>query len=202
MASPVVFLSAASIDLKEWREVLHGAFSRAGFRVLTQDQSLGSAPGDVRRLLTETIAESDCIIHLAGMGYGSDATDPFTEAPGFQCSWTQFEYYHGHREKMDLIAFVCAPGLFRAGLRRGRRRRGPRAQAAPPAGASRARRLGGVRRHAAGGESGPHLERAGRFRAGLAQGRRRRGGHAAPAGDSARAASAEALLGNERAERG
>jgi len=50
------------------------------------------------------------------MGYGSDATDPFTEAPGFQCSWTQFEYYHGHREKKDLIAFVCAPELSAPGF--------------------------------------------------------------------------------------
>ena len=40
MAVPTVFLSAASIDLKEWRDVLHGAFSRAGFGVLTQEQSL------------------------------------------------------------------------------------------------------------------------------------------------------------------
>ena len=73
MSVPTVFLSAATIDLKEWRDVLHGAFSRAGFRVLTQDQSLRSALGDVKRLLTETIADSDCIIHLVGMGYGSDA---------------------------------------------------------------------------------------------------------------------------------
>ncbi len=50
----------------------------------------------MKRLLTETIAESDCIIHLAGMGCGSDATAPFPDAPAFQCSWTQFEYYHAH----------------------------------------------------------------------------------------------------------
>ena len=30
MSTPTVFLSAASIDLKEWRDVLHDAFSRAG----------------------------------------------------------------------------------------------------------------------------------------------------------------------------
>ena len=57
MAVPTVFLSAATIDLKEWRDVLHGAFSRAGFRVLTQEQSLQSPLGDVKRLLTETIAD-------------------------------------------------------------------------------------------------------------------------------------------------
>ena len=44
MSAPTVFLSAATVDLKDWRDVLHGAFSRAGFRVLTQDQSLRSAP--------------------------------------------------------------------------------------------------------------------------------------------------------------
>ena len=116
MAPPTVFLSAATIDLKEWRDVLHGAFSRAGFRVLTQDQSLGSAPGNVKRLLTATIDESDCIIHLAGMGYGSDAADPFPAMPGFECSWTQFEYYHAHEKGKDVIAFVCAPDLSLAGF--------------------------------------------------------------------------------------
>lgn len=109
--APVVFISAASVDLKTWREHLHRAFSRAGFRVLTQEQSLRSAPGDVKRLLTETIDEADCVIHLAGMGYGSDATDPFPAAPAFQCSWTQFEYYHAHEKGKDVIAFVCAPNL-------------------------------------------------------------------------------------------
>jgi hypothetical protein len=62
-----------------------------GFRVLTQERSLRSAPGDVTRLLAETIAESDCIVHLAGMACGSDASDPFPAHPGFRCSWTQFE---------------------------------------------------------------------------------------------------------------
>ena len=86
MSVPTVFLSAASVDLREWREALDGAFRRGGFRVLTQDKSLRSAPGDVKRLLVETIAECDCIIHLAGFGYGSDATDPFPSQPDFQCS--------------------------------------------------------------------------------------------------------------------
>ena len=36
---PTVFLSAATIDLLEWREVLDGAFRRGGSRVLTQDHS-------------------------------------------------------------------------------------------------------------------------------------------------------------------
>jgi len=116
MSVPTVFLSAASVDLREWRDVLDGAFRRAGFRVLTQDKSLSSAPGNVKRLLTETIAESDYIIHLAGLGYGSDATDPFPEEPDFHCSWTQFEYYLGHQQKKDVIAFVCAPALSKPGF--------------------------------------------------------------------------------------
>lgn len=111
MSNPTVFLSAASIDLGVWRKHLHTAFSRAGFRVLTQDESLSSAPGDVKRLLKEAISESDCVIHLAGVGYGSHSQDPFPEAPGFQCSWTQFEYYHAHATGTDVIAFVCAPDL-------------------------------------------------------------------------------------------
>lgn len=111
MSSPTVFLSVATLDLKAWRDHLHEAFSRAGFRVLTQDHSLGSASGDVRRLLTDTIDEADCVIHLAGLAYGSHATQPFPDAPAFQCSWTQFEYYHAHQQGKDVIAFVCAPNL-------------------------------------------------------------------------------------------
>ncbi len=116
MSSPTVFLSAATVDLKEWRDVLDGAFRRAGFHVLTQDQSLGSALGNVKRLLADTISECDCIIHLAGQGYGSDATDPFPDAPDFQCSWTQFEYYHGHKKGKDVIAFACTSELSKAGF--------------------------------------------------------------------------------------
>lgn len=111
MPSPVIFISAATVDLKTWRDHLHHAFSRAGFRVRTQDESLESATGDVKRLLTKTIAEADCVIHLAGEGYGGSAAEPFLDAPGFKCSWTQFEYYHAHQQGKDVIAFVCAPNL-------------------------------------------------------------------------------------------
>ena len=116
MPDPVIFLSAASVDLKPWREHLHTAFERAGFRVLTQDRSLRSAPGDVKRLLSETIEEATCVIHLAGLGYGSHATAPFPGHPAFQCSWTQFEYYHAHQQGKDVIAFVCAPDLSTPGF--------------------------------------------------------------------------------------
>jgi hypothetical protein len=111
MNTPVVFISAATIDLTPWRTHLHTAFSRAGFRVLTQDKSLASAPGNVKRLLIDTIAECDCVIHLAGLGYGSHAQSPFPDKPAFQCSWTQFEYYHSHAVGKNVIAFVCAPTL-------------------------------------------------------------------------------------------
>lgn len=113
---PTVFLSAATIDLEPWRDVLDNAFSRAGFRVLKQKRSLGVAAGDVRRLLAGHIDESDCVIHLAGLGYGSDAQDPFPDTPEFVCSWTQFEYYYAHAKGKDVIAFVCAPDLSRSGF--------------------------------------------------------------------------------------
>jgi len=35
MNPPIVFLSAASDDLRDWRDVLHKAFSRAGCMVFT-----------------------------------------------------------------------------------------------------------------------------------------------------------------------
>jgi tetratricopeptide (TPR) repeat protein len=116
MNPPTIFLSAATLDLEHWRDLLHEAFSRAGFRVLTQKHSLGAAPGNVRRLLTEHIDDSQCVIHLAGMGYGSDADSLCPEAPEFQCSWTQFEYYYAHLRGKDVIAFVCAPDLSRPGF--------------------------------------------------------------------------------------
>ena len=113
---PTIFLSAANIDLREWREVLQGAFTRAGFQVFTQEQMLGGAPHSLKRLLTEMIAKSDCIVHLAGMGYGADATDPFPDTPSFQCSWAQFEYYYAHQQGKRVIAFVCAPDLSMPGF--------------------------------------------------------------------------------------
>ena len=58
---PTVFLSAATVDLKEWRDVLDGAFRRAGFHVLTHEHSLGSALGNVKRLLSDTIAGAAAI---------------------------------------------------------------------------------------------------------------------------------------------
>ncbi len=111
MRDPVIFISAATLDLEPWRDHLHNAFSRAGFRVLTQKHSLPTAPGDVRRLLTETIDKADCVLHLAGRAYGSHASEPFPEMSAFQCSWTQFEYYYAHQQKKDVIALVCAPNL-------------------------------------------------------------------------------------------
>lgn len=116
--APTVFLSAATLDLLELRTLLHSAFVHTQFRVLTQNHSLGASLGDVKRLITDAIDQSDCIIHLAGMGYGAHAVNPFFSPPGkipFQCSWTQFEYYYAHSTGKDVIAFVCASGLSRPG---------------------------------------------------------------------------------------
>jgi tetratricopeptide (TPR) repeat protein len=113
MSAPTVFLSAATIDLKPWRDLLAKAFRAAQFRVLVQDDSLGAPVGKVRGLLATAIEESDCVIHLAGQGYGSHATDPFPDHPGFRCSWTQFEYYYPHQlpTPIPVIGFVCGPAL-------------------------------------------------------------------------------------------
>ena len=111
ITAPTVFLSVATIDLKEWRELLAKAFRAAQFRVLVQDESLGSSTGNVRELLEDAIQQSDCVIHLAGLGYGSPAQQPFLKAPDFQCSWTQFEYYYAHEISKKVIAFVCSASL-------------------------------------------------------------------------------------------
>lgn len=66
MSKPTVFLSAATTDLKKWCDELDRAFSRARFRVLTQDHGLGAAPKNVKGLPSETVTDSDCTIHLAG----------------------------------------------------------------------------------------------------------------------------------------
>ncbi len=113
MSVPTVFLSAATDDLESLRNVLHGAFSRAGCRVFTQNRSLGAATGTLRDFLVKHINLSDCIVHLAGMASGSDADESFPEVPGFQCSWTQFEYYYAHQQGKTVIALVCAPVLSR-----------------------------------------------------------------------------------------
>lgn len=116
MSARTIFISAASDDLERLRNALHGAFSRAHFRVFTQGQSLGVATGTLREFLTEHISKSDYIFHLAGEAYGSDADEPFPGVPGFQCSWTQFEYYHAHESGKKVFAFVCEGGLVPAGF--------------------------------------------------------------------------------------
>ena len=78
MSAPTIFLSAASDDLEALRNVLHGAFSRAHFHVFTQKQSLGAAPGTLRDFLVDHIDKSDCVIHFAGLAFGSDAGKPGT----------------------------------------------------------------------------------------------------------------------------
>ena len=110
MSVPTVFLSAASADLKTWRDLLHTAFERAGCKVFTQGQSLGASAGGVPKLLRQHLDKSQFVIHLAGLAYGSEPETPaFPEFPDFQCSYTQFEYYYAHAKKTPVIAFVCAP---------------------------------------------------------------------------------------------
>ena len=109
--APTVFISAATIDLLHLRDLLANAFKAAQFRVLVQNESLGAPLGNLRDLLVDAISQSDCVIHLAGTGYGSHATEAFPEAPAFRCSWTQFEYYHAHLTGVPAIAFTCGPKL-------------------------------------------------------------------------------------------
>ena len=65
--TPAIFLSAASADLKEWRNLLHRALERAGCKVYTQEQSFAAAAGDVLALLRQHLDKSDFVIHLAGV---------------------------------------------------------------------------------------------------------------------------------------
>src|ERR1700678_4331779 len=109
MSVPTVFLSAASADLEEWRELLHTTFGRAGCKVHTQKLTFEAATGGVLELLRRHLDESQFVIHLAGLAYGSEPENPpFPDHPGFHCSYTQFEYYHAHQQGKKVIAFVCA----------------------------------------------------------------------------------------------
>jgi tetratricopeptide (TPR) repeat protein len=109
MHVPTVFLSAATEDLKDWRNVLHKAFERAGCKVFTQDNSLGASSGSVMDLLRRHLDQSDFVIHLAGLAYGSEPEQAaFDTQPDFKCSYTQFEYYYAHYKGKQVIAFVCA----------------------------------------------------------------------------------------------
>lgn len=109
MTTPTIFLSAASDDLKDWRDVLHNAFERAGCKVFAQWQSLSASAGDVTNLLRQHLDKSDFVIHLAGLAYGTEPEQPpFAKHPDFECSDTQFEYYYAHQQNKQVIAFVCA----------------------------------------------------------------------------------------------
>ena len=109
MTTPSIFLSAASADLKEWRNLIHKALDRAGCKVYTQEQSFSAAAGNVLGLLRQHLDKSDFVIHLAGLAYGAEPEQPaFPSHPGFKCSYTQFEYYYAHQKGMKVIAFVCA----------------------------------------------------------------------------------------------
>lgn len=111
MSAPTVFLSAATIDLEPWRDTLHAAFEEAQLRPVCQNYNLGAPLHDVRDMLVRRIEQADCIIHLAGMGYGGDAFQPFADDPDFRCSWTQFEYYYAHSLGKSVIGVVMAPDL-------------------------------------------------------------------------------------------
>lgn len=104
-----VFISVSS-ELKDLRDSLSKTLRAAGIHVLVQGESLGPAPKDVRDLLARSIDQSDVVLHIAGDHYGADASFPFPEAPEFECSWTQFEYYYAHKKEKHVYAFVMAPG--------------------------------------------------------------------------------------------
>ncbi len=116
MAVPTIFLSAATVDLVKWRNLIDTCFERADIHCYTQDRTLPAAEGGTRDKLVATIKKADYVFHLAGFGYGSHADQPFPEAPEFQCSWTQFEYYFSVREGKNLFAFVTGPELSKSGF--------------------------------------------------------------------------------------
>ena len=49
MSGPTIFVCAATVDLKDWRDLLQQAFSRTSFHVFTPNNSLGVAPCGSRR---------------------------------------------------------------------------------------------------------------------------------------------------------
>ena len=108
MSTPTVFLSTASDDLKDWRDILHKAFDRGGCKVHTQGQSLSASAGGVPELLRHHLDKSDFVVHLAGIAYGAEPEQPaFPSHPAFKCSYTQFEYYYAHQQAKQVFAFVC-----------------------------------------------------------------------------------------------
>jgi tetratricopeptide (TPR) repeat protein len=112
VAAFTVFLSVGT-ELKVLRDALHDVLSKAGVHCLTQDHSLGQAPLDVRENLATDVAQSEVVLHIAGDHYGANAADsgrvPFPQQPDFECSWTQFEYYHAHALQKHVYGFVMAP---------------------------------------------------------------------------------------------
>jgi hypothetical protein len=105
MSVPTVFLSAATDDLKTWRDRLYNALQKE-CQVFVQG-NLAAPPSDVLHQLRRHIDQSEFVIHLAGLAYGAEPGEPaFPERPDFRCSYSQFEYYYAHQRQRKVIAVV------------------------------------------------------------------------------------------------
>lgn len=111
MSAPTVFLSAATLDLEDFRKDISAALERAGCKVLdqqTDNAGFSASAGDVLFLLRQHLDKSDFVLHLAGQAYGGEPDGPaFPEYPEFRCSYTQFEYYYAHSKGKKVFAFLC-----------------------------------------------------------------------------------------------
>ncbi len=117
MSVPTVFVSAATVDLLEWRNLVADCLRHGEIHSYVQIDSLPVASSGLRDNLVATIDKSDYVFHLAGHGYGDSAGTPFPQAPQFECSWTQFEYYYAAEKKKPIFAFVLGPELSEVGFK-------------------------------------------------------------------------------------
>lgn len=106
MPSPNIFISAASQDLKSFRDSVAHSIDRVGeFKAIVQDWSLGTTPKNITELLRGCISRCDALIHVAGIAYGSEPDLP--PYPEFRCSYTQMEFYEAKRRGKLVYTIIC-----------------------------------------------------------------------------------------------
>jgi len=103
---PKVFISATSLDLKSYREVITKWARSRGYEPVVQDEfPVHSDYDTVVQILRDKMASCDAVIHLAGLYYGFE---PSNRPDGeLRRSYTQLEYELGKELKRQVFRFIA-----------------------------------------------------------------------------------------------
>ena len=103
---PEIFISAASKDLKSYRQLVRDALLNLGCVPIVQEHFPPGA-GEVRAMLRERIAGCHAFLHLVGECYGFEPQE--RDPKELRRSYTQMEYDTARELKKPLYTFVCVP---------------------------------------------------------------------------------------------